>query len=163
MRRDKNVYMTAAEVRRADKGRFAPPNHPIAFAYTALPPDPPVLVLTYPCLPPSKNEYMRLHWRSQQERFFTPWEQWCAWEFQYRAEPKSPVFKGAVSVRIQFYFPDNRRKDQMNYSSFPPLMDVLVRAGIIEDDSHQMCAITVLPPTVDGTARTVITIRNKEA
>lgn len=46
-------------------------------------------------------------------------------------------FKGAVSVRIDWYFPDKRRRDYDNYAP-KFLLDGLVVAGLIEDDSTKI-------------------------
>lgn len=44
------------------------------------------------------------------------------------------MITGKVAVRIEFYPPDNRKRDLDN--QFKCLLDSLVKAGCIEDDSH---------------------------
>ena len=114
------------------------------------------LVIIYPYLPPSKNKYIRSHWASQQKRFFKPWRNWFIGE--YVSQPLTRCFNGPVRVTIQLFFPDNRRRDAMNYASFPPLLDTLVEAKIIEDDNSAMCDLAILPPIVDGTSTMILTV-----
>ena len=74
----------------------------------------------------------------------------CHWAIKYRASKAahrtahletfhkmegcraSPV--GKIDVRLSFYPPDKRRRDPDNYSG-KMILDGLVRAGIISDDS----------------------------
>ncbi len=107
-----------------------------------------------PCLPPSKNTYLRMHWASQQRYFFKPYEAW----FGVHAPAGRPGIKGRVKVKIQLHFPDERNRDELNYAAFPPLMDCLQKLSVIENDSHKKCRPEVPAPIKDGTARTVIWI-----
>lgn len=49
-----------------------------------------------------------------------------------RPKPSEPMKK--ATVNIKYYFTDNRRRDPDNYSG-KMILDGLVRAGIIADDS----------------------------
>ena len=49
-----------------------------------------------------------------------------------RPKPPEPLEK--ATVRIKYYFTDRRRRDPDNYSG-KMILDGLVRAGIISDDS----------------------------
>ena len=71
------------------------------------------------------------------------WKNWC--HFKYNEEKKhwakmigwlckgKEPFKGAVNIRIEYYFSTNRRRD---YDNFTPkyILDGLVEAHLIEDD-----------------------------
>ena len=55
-----------------------------------------------------------------------------------RPRPKKPIER--ATVRITYYFPDNRRRDPDNYNG-KMILDGLTAAGIIKDDSFSCITI----------------------
>lgn len=166
--------MTADEVRKAGKGRapdrFVPPHRDIEFCME----EPDELTITIPALPPSKNRWDRLPKTKKplpvpvlaamrRQAWYDPWHSWFG--CQYMAFGGGVKFEGKVEVEICFHFPDERNRDTVqNFAGYPPLMDALVRTGIIHDDGRKWCRLTVNPdPVMDGTRQTVIVIRRTEA
>ncbi len=109
----------------------------------------PDFIIRLPFVPPSKNEWARLHW-AEQRKIFRTWDDKVA--ECHRADKNEgnawPAFKGKVTAQLAFYLP-NRRKDEANIESFPPTWDILTQdkvtltkrgprhkrgLGIIEDD-----------------------------
>ena len=83
-----------------------------------------------PEIPPSNNRYIgRTNFREYQ-RMKSHWEELILYTCLPR--PKAPIRK--ATVRIVYYFPDHRRRDPDNYSG-KMILDGLVRAGILADDS----------------------------
>ena len=113
-----------------------------------------VLTITIPALPPSKNTYVRAHWRSQQSKYFKPWEKMMEGTYIEREG-----FREAVEVEIRLHFPDKRSRDVLNLVCFPPLMDCLKSEGIIPDDNCKVCKIVIAEPIMDKTSQTVIRIK----
>lgn len=73
--------------------------------------------------------------------------------------PKVPI-KNAV-VEISYYFPTGHRHDPDNYAG-KMILDGLVKAGILEDDSFNNIELTVRKAGVDSTRpRTVVRIEEK--
>jgi Holliday junction resolvase RusA-like endonuclease len=56
-------------------------------------------------------------------------------------------FEGKVTIAYQFYFKDNRKKDLDN--AIASVNDVLVKAGLLEDDCWQMLAIGAADAEID--------------
>ncbi len=81
-------------------------------------------------IPPSNNKFMGRtnKWEYQEEK--RNWERLI--RFSCREKPNKP-FKKAV-VKITYYFKTRIRHDPDNYSG-KFILDGLVKAGIIEDDS----------------------------
>lgn len=83
--------------------------------------------------PPTLNELNRMHYmqRAQQKEV---WELLVS--HACREYGIHPMHK--VSVTFAFYFPDKRRRDPDNYAfSAKFLMDGLVKAGVLQDDSFE--------------------------
>jgi len=154
----KQIFMTPAQIRKATKPKpkFVAPVG-LKVSQIAQFKEARSTVITIPCLPPSKNEYMRLHWGSQQRRYFKPWEAMMSSVLAHCVKHVGPV-----EVEIELHFPDKRERDTLNYTAFPPLMDSLKRAGLIEDDNSQICRVVNADPIIDGTRQTVIRIRRVE-
>ena len=115
------------------------------------------LHITLPMVPPSNNLFIgrenRWEYQSQKK----------AWAALVRAKcgfiPQNPIPK--ARVEIFYYFVDNRRRDPDNYSG-KFILDGLVRAGIIKDDSFS-CVRLALSAAVDKERpRTEITVTEVE-
>ena len=52
-------------------------------------------------------------------------------------EQKARAMVGSVSVKMNFWFPDNRKTDLTNKAE--SVMDLLVDMGVIEDDNVKIC------------------------
>ena len=63
-----------------------------------------------------------------------------AW-YQLKEQRARPMV-GPLSVKMVFYFPDNRRADLTNKAE--SVMDLLVDTGIIEDDNVTVCPKVML-------------------
>lgn len=86
-------------------------------------------------IPPSNNKFMGRGTRYVQSIQYQEEKQ--KWEWLIKAaigknKPKNSLEKATVT--ITYYFQDKRRRDPDNYSG-KFLLDGLVRAGVIEDDS----------------------------
>ena len=153
-------HMTADEVRKRDKPAAFQPHDRISYTWR----DDGILVIDLPALPPSKNSWIRKHWRTQQRCYFKPWARWVAEPWWYTPcaywRMAHPQVKGKVKVSVQFFYPDKRRRDGQNYFGWPPLFDSLVTLGVIDDDSGEVC---LLPPIIQlGSPGTRITIEPVE-
>lgn len=81
-------------------------------------------------IPPSNNQYIgrNMRWKYQEEKKL--WAQKIA----VCCRPRPPKPFARAQVQITYHFPDRRRRDPDNYSG-KFLLDGLVHAGIIADDS----------------------------
>lgn len=92
-------------------------------------------------IPPSNNKFMGRGTRYVQSIQYQEEKQKWEW-LVLAAVKKAKVIKGVrlalpfahAEVKITYYFKDKRRRDPDNYSG-KFLLDGLVRAGIIKDDS----------------------------
>jgi len=140
--------MTLPKEVKTRKPRFEPPKTSVLVKV-----QPGIVTLVLPCLPPSKNKWLRLHWRSQQYRYFEPWRRWFLDQTRGYEYPRFERYRVAVSFGI----PDRRRRDIQNLLAFPPLFDSLVEAGIIPDDSRKTVDL-VLDEVYEGQAETIIRV-----
>ena len=85
------------------------------------------MIITIPGIPPSLNQWSRMHW-AKAARLKKQWEQ-DVYFASYNTKPKQSI--RYAKVTITFYFKDRRRRDMDNYTP-KFLMDGLVKAGIIE-------------------------------
>ena len=112
-------------------------------------------IYTIPALPPSNNEFMgrAAQWKYQEVK--KKWEalvKTCC-----KPVPDKPIQK--TQVTLNYYFPDNRRRDPDNYSG-KMILDGLVRAGILVDDSFHCVDLFLVWKGVDRTnPRTEIVIK----
>lgn len=92
---------------------------------------------TIPFIPPSLNKFAGREnvwaYRAEKER----WKEICC--AFIRPRPKTPP--PFADVRITFYFPNKMRHDADNYLKL--LLDGLVFAGAITDDSFDAISLTV--------------------
>lgn len=124
-----------------------------------------VLRYEIPLRPVTKKNSQEI-WKRGGRSFIVPSRAYREYEagamFYLRPKPKKPVGE-AVNVKALFYMPDRRRVDLVNLQE--ALLDVLVKAGILEDD----CAKTVA--SMDGSRvlydkqdpRTVVVISAMES
>lgn len=91
-----------------------------------------IYAYSIPILPKSLNRYMG---RENSREYRAEKKTWAQIVDVYcRPKPPRPLEKARVT--LTFRFPDSRRRDPDNYiGGSKPLMDGLVRAGIIKDDS----------------------------
>lgn len=81
--------------------------------------------------PPTLNELNNLHYRSRAKKK-EYWEELI--EKECLVQRIKPMLK--ISITLEFYFPDKRRRDPDNYGfACKFIADGLVRAGILTDDS----------------------------
>jgi crossover junction endodeoxyribonuclease RusA len=93
---------------------------------------------TIPAIPPSNNKYIGRDAKWEYQNFK---KLWCGYVAVYcRDKPEKPFEKSVV--RIQYYFRDKRRRDPDNYSG-KFLLDGLVAAGIIQDDSFDNITLEI--------------------
>ncbi len=81
-------------------------------------------------IPPSNNQFIgrNVRWKYQDIK-----KQWADKIFYLcRSKPPQPLERSTVT--ITYYFKDKRRRDPDNYSG-KMILDGLVRAGILQDDS----------------------------
>lgn len=83
-----------------------------------------------PDIPPSNNKFIGRENRFEYQNYKKSWAELV--KLFCRPKPAKPIKKSIV--KLTYYFKDNRRRDPDNYSG-KMLLDGLVRAGIIEDDS----------------------------
>jgi len=86
--------------------------------------------ITIPEIPPSLNQILRMHYH-ERDRENKKWASLILY-FDNRRKKREPLKK--VQVTITYFFPDARRRDTDNFSG-KFILDGLVNAGIIEDDS----------------------------
>lgn len=83
-------------------------------------------------IPPSNNQFIgrNARWEYQEQK--KTWAQLIS--FCCRPRPQAPI--AHAQVTITYFFTDRRRRDPDNYSG-KFLLDGLVSAGILKDDSFQ--------------------------
>ena len=108
-------------------------------------------------IPPSNNEYMgNSHSFNKYRREKQRWH-WLIKSALSKAEkPKKPIEKAVV--HITYYFKDKRRRDPDNYSG-KMLLDPLVRAGILTDDSFKVVTLVLSASHDKNNSRTEIEIK----
>ena len=62
------------------------------------------------------------------------WHTDAMWQLK---EQRTRPMEGKIGIEMMFYFPDKRRADLTNKAE--SIMDLLVDAGIIEDDNANVC------------------------
>jgi Holliday junction resolvase RusA-like endonuclease len=89
-------------------------------------------------IPPSNNKYIGRDDRWKYQEVKKDWQNLI--HILCRPKPKNPLQK--ATVKITYHFKDDRRRDPDNYSG-KFILDGLVRAGILADDSFD-CITLVL-------------------
>lgn len=109
---------------------------------------------TIPALPPSNNKYIGKNkcWEYQKVK--------KQWEVLVRAAckplPQKPIEKAEVT--LHYFFKDKRRRDPDNYSG-KMILDGLVRAGILVDDSFEYVQLRIEASVSKENPRTEIIIK----
>lgn len=89
-----------------------------------------MLKYTIPALPPSNNRFIgRINYREYQRIK----KEWAA-VIGYTCRPRPAKPLRSARVRLTYFFPDRRRRDPDNYSG-KMILDGLVGAGVLADDS----------------------------
>ena len=94
---------------------------------------------TIPTVPPSLNEYKRMS-MFPAARAQKAWQQ-QAWAVLNEKGNRAPRGLERIDLRAVLYFTVHRRRDGDNYGAvlFKWLQDVLVREGVIPDDTADRC------------------------
>lgn len=110
-----------------------------------------------PEVPPGNNKYIgRMNrWGYQEEK--KRWE--CLIQYLCVPKPERPIQKAKVTLR--YFFPTRGRRDPDNYSG-KMILDGLVRAGILLDDSFSCIELVLLGGYDKKNPRTEITVEGKE-
>lgn len=92
----------------------------------------------------------RLHWRAKAKKVADLRE---IGRREARAEGMQPAI-GPVDVIVTIYWPDKRRRDAPNlWDTVKPLIDGIVDAGILRDDSDQYIARTIFQAGIERSQR----------
>ena len=108
-----------------------------------------------PEIPPSQNRYAGRQnvweYRNEKQR----WKQMVS--LLCRPKPKQPIRR--ATVKLTYFFPDNRRRDPDNYAG-KMILDGLTAAGVITDDSFR-CIELILKGECDrSNPRTEVEVFN---
>lgn len=109
-------------------------------------------------IPPSNNKFIG------RKNIWSYREQKKNWEFLIRnatenSRPEKPL--KCAQVNITYFFPDKRRRDPDNYSG-KFILDGLVRAGVLADDSFSNVVISLTGKYCKDCPRTEIEIEELE-
>lgn len=108
---------------------------------------------TLPEIPPSNNKFIGRENRWEYQKIKKYWAELIF----YTCIPRPPKPLKGVTVEITYYFPNRIRRDPDNYSG-KMILDGLVKAGVLADDSFS-CITLKLGAVVDKTSpRTEIRI-----
>ena len=117
-----------------------------------------MIKLVIPGIPPSVNKWRNMHhYQEANEKKY--WEQ-VVWAEVHRQKikPSQPLSK--ATVRYRYYFSSKRRHDPDNYAG-KWIMDGLVKAGVLEDDSFDHVKLEIEQGGVDRkNPRVEITIKD---
>jgi Holliday junction resolvase RusA-like endonuclease len=109
-----------------------------------------------PGVPPSQNEFAGRQNPEAYRKEKSTWTDAVMWKAKVFHLPK-PFEK--ADVTLEYYFPDNRRRDPDNYCG-KLLLDGLTRGGIIVDDSFDHINLRIAKGGVDPKRpRTTITVK----
>lgn len=112
-------------------------------------------------IPPSNNIYMGRGTRKIQSHAYQAEKKKWAWmilEAVGRNKPKIPI--ELATVTLCYHFPDKRRRDPDNYSG-KFILDGLVNAGVIKDDSFKNINLRLLGKHDKQNPRTEVTIEEE--
>jgi len=103
-------------------------------------------VCTIPSVPPSNNVYQRMHW-AQRQRVRRAFEEEL-WAVLNEKGNRCPRGLERVELRAVLHFREHRRRDSDNFGAtlWKFVQDVLVREGVIPDDTADRC--TSYPPGI---------------
>lgn len=121
------------------------------------------LRITIPDIPPSNNKYMGRGSKATQAFTYQAekkkWQSVIGWLVREQKWAQNP-FKKAV-VEITYYFKDKRRRDPDNYSG-KFILDSLVRAGVLQDDSFGNIELILKGDYDKKKPRTEVRVRKNE-
>lgn len=110
-------------------------------------------------IPPSNNQFMGRGTKKTNSTTYqnikTEWA-WLVLAAVGKFKPKKPIEKSVVN--IHYRFPDRRRRDPDNYSG-KFLLDGLVKAGVIKDDSFNNITLNLSASYDKDNPATVIVIQ----
>ena len=112
-----------------------------------------MIKITIPEIPPSLNKILRMH-HHERHAENQKWQALVAY-FDNRKKRGEPLKRAQVT--ITYYFPDARRRDSDNYAG-KFLLDGLVNAGIIEDDSFNHVSLLIAGKVDRANPRTEIVV-----
>lgn len=107
-------------------------------------------------IPPSNNKYIgrNKRWEYQEAK-----KQWAILvKAACKPLPQKPIEKAEIT--LHYFFRDKRRRDPDNYSG-KMILDGLVRAGAIADDSFEVIGLSLLAETDKNKPRVEITIKEQ--
>ena len=92
--------------------------------------------LTIPLVPVSNNKLLRMHWRDRR-RLNRQWldEIWVA---LHQARVKGRPELDRVRIRIEIQRPRRRRDDDNTRGGLKPVLDAMVKLGLLADDSTEV-------------------------
>lgn len=109
-------------------------------------------------IPPSNNKYMGSGKMGANYQYQAEKKRWAR-DIKVivgKDKPKNPIEKSIVTIR--YYFKTKHRRDPDNYSG-KFILDGLVQAGVIEDDSFNNIELVIKGGHDKGNPRTEITIQ----
>lgn len=86
-----------------------------------------------PLVPPTNNKYIGNGSKDKNFQYQTEKKHWAGYVNLF-CNPKPPFPIARAKVTLHYHFKDKRRRDPDNYSG-KFILDGLVRAGILQDDS----------------------------
>ena len=89
-------------------------------------------------IPPTNNKYIGRNERWKYQEVKKEWQEMI----YYLCRPKPPKPYQKATVKITYHFKDDRRRDPDNYSG-KFILDGLVRAGILADDSFDYITLVL--------------------
>jgi Holliday junction resolvase RusA-like endonuclease len=99
-----------------------------------------------PLIPPSNNKYLGNGTKASNFKYQNEKKQWAE-IIAYTCRPKPPYPIARAIVTLHYFFKDARRRDPDNYSG-KFILDGLVKAGILQDDSFAVIDL-VLKADID--------------
>lgn len=116
-------------------------------------------IITVDEIPPSNNRYLGKGGQGRAFAYQAEKKRW-AWMIRAAAGRVDRPFQRARVV-IKYYFPDRRRRDPDNYSG-KMILDGLVLAGVIEDDSFNHIVLMLEADVDRKRPRTEIRVEEME-
>ncbi|WP_416348761.1 RusA family crossover junction endodeoxyribonuclease [Massilioclostridium coli] len=110
-----------------------------------------------PEIPPSNNKFIGRNTRWQYQAEKKRWAEMIAW--LCRPKPPTPIPKAQVT--LDYYFGNRIRHDPDNYSG-KMVLDGLVKAGIIQDDSFSCIRLRLNGKYDKSSPRLEITVEELE-
>lgn len=106
-----------------------------------------------PAIPPSNNKFIGKTDYHKYQKVKKEWAQLIAMV----CKPRPPAPLDGVTVRLTYYFANRIRHDPDNYSG-KVILDGLVKAGIIRDDSFECIKLEIAGDYDKGNPRTEIEV-----